>query len=218
MQIQRGRWSIVLLMPFFVSFCASSPRGVIIFCAGDRITAQAYPHFLQRLLNREGHPARVLNYGRSGNTSGEYLSFLVNNRERLIEEKPDVVLLQLGTNDLRTDLDETPTDRFRSNMKSIIEVFRSFRSRKGRIPLILIATIPPVPTLGSYPFNAESGRRVEAEINPAIRALAAEEGLSVVENYGLFVRRPDLLPDIHPSREGYRLLAENWRESLRSRF
>jgi len=215
MQIRRGRWSIVLMMPFFVSVCASPPRGMIILCAGDSITAQAYPHFLQRILNREGRPARVLNYGRSGNTSGEYLDFLTRNRARLIADKPDLVLIQLGTNDLRTDLDYTPTERFRSQMKKIVETFRTFRNRTGRIPVILLGTIPPVPAAGPLPFSAESARRVEAEINPAIRSLAAEEGLPVVDNHGLFIRRPELLPDVHPSRDGYRALAENWREGFR---
>lgn len=214
MHIQRGRLSIVLLLPFFVSVCVSSPRGVIVFCAGDSITAAAYPHFLQRLLNRDGFPARVLNYGRSGNTSGEYLDFMVKNMERLIAERPDFILLQLGTNDLRTDLDFTSTERFRDNLKNILAAFRKFRNRSGRIPSILLSTIPPVPTSGPFPFDAESLRRVEAEINPTIRALAAEEGILLVDNHGLFSRRPDLLPDVHPSREGYRLLAENWRAAL----
>jgi len=214
MHIQRGRLSIVLLMPFFVSVCVSSPRGVIVFCAGDSITAAAYPHFLQRGLNRDGLPARVLNHGRSGNTSGEYLDFLAKNMERLIAERPDFILLQLGTNDIRTDLDFTSTERFRDNMKKILAAFRKFRTRSGKIPSILLSTIPPVPSVGSLPFDAESLRRVEAEINPTIRALAAEEGLLLVDNHGLFSRRPDLLPDVHPSREGYRLLAENWRAAL----
>jgi len=215
MHIQRGRLSIVLLMPFFISVCVSSPRGVIVFCAGDSITAAAYPHFLQKILNRDGLPARVLNYGRSGNTSGEYLDFLVKNLERLIAEQPDFILLQLGTNDLRTDLDFTPTERFRANMKNILTAFRKFRNRNGRIPSILLATIPPVPSAGPLPFDAESLRRVEAEINPTIRALAAEEGILVVDHHGLFIRRPDLLPDVHPSREGYRLLAGNWSAALK---
>jgi lysophospholipase L1-like esterase len=214
MHIQRGRLSIVLLMPFFVSVCVSSPRGVIIFCAGDSITAAAYPHFLQRDLNRDGLPAKVLNHGRSGNTSGEYLDFLAKNMERLIAERPDFILLQVGTNDIRTDLDFTSTERFRDNMKKILAAFRQFRTRSGKIPSVLLSTIPPVPSAGPFPFDAESLRRVEAEINPTIRALAAEEGILLVDNHGLFSRRPDLLPDVHPSREGYRLLAENWRAAL----
>ena len=146
------------------------------------------------------------------------MNYLAKNRARLIAEKPDLVLIQLGTNDLRTDHDYTPTEQFRSRMKQIVDLFRTFRNRSGRIPEILVGTIPPVPTSGRFPFDAESARRVDAEINPAIRALAAEEGLAVVDNHGLFTRRPELLPDVHPSRDGYRALAENWREGIRSLF
>jgi len=214
MQIRIGRYSLLLLLPFFISVCASSPRGIIVFCAGDSITAGAYPHFLQRLFNGEGLRARVLNYGRSGFTSGQYLDFLERNTERLKAERPDFVLIQLGTNDARVDADHTPTDVFRSHMMKIIAVFRGFRSRSGNAPGILLATIPPVPEETPFPFAPESAERIGAEINPAIRSIAAEEKLPLVDNHALFLGRPDLLPDVHPSNDGYRILAGNWFSSL----
>jgi lysophospholipase L1-like esterase len=201
-------------MPFFVSVCAAPPRGVIVLCAGDSITAEAYPHFLQKLLNREGVRARVLNYGRSGNTSGEYLSFLRRNGAKLRAERPDVVLLQLGTNDVREDVDRTPADRFAANMKDIVSFFRSLESRGGDPPRVLLATIPPLPAGTEFPFTAESVRRVEGEINPAVRALARAEDLPLVDNHALFAGRPELLPGVHPTRDGYRFLAENWLAAL----
>jgi lysophospholipase L1-like esterase len=214
MKARAGRWLFLFWMIFLFSACVPSGKGVIIFCAGDSLTEEAYPLFLRRDLTREGIPARVLNYGRSGYTSGEYLSFLVKDKARLIEEKPDIVLLQLGTNDVRTDHDFTPTDRFRANMKGILAVFRSFRSRSGRIPRVFLAVIPDIPPGNHVNFNAESARRVEAEINPAIREIAAAEGITVVDQHAVFVRRPDLLPEIHPVREGYRLMAEAWEKAI----
>lgn len=214
-QIRVGRYSILLLLPFFVSVCTSAPRGVIVLCAGDSLTAEAYPHFLQQLLNKAGFRAKVLNYGRSGNTSGEYLSFLEKNKERLGAERPDFILLQLGTNDVRTDVDHTPTDVFKSNMKRIVAIFRGFSDRTGTPSHILLATILPVPETTPRPFTPESSKRVESEINPAVRALAEEERLPLVDNHGLFLDRPDLLPGVHPVRDGYRLMAENWSAALR---
>ena len=58
------------------------------------------------------------------------------------------------------------------------------------------------------------GTRVEAEINPAIRDIARRRGLILADNHALFAGRPDLLPDIHPSEEGYRVLAEAWHRIL----
>lgn len=215
MQIRIGRYSLLLLMPFFISVCASAPRGVIVFCAGDSITAGGYPHFLQRLFNGEGLRVRVLNYGRSGFTSGQYLDFLERNTERLKAERPDFILIQLGTNDVRVDADHTPTDVFRSHMMKIIAVFRGFRNRSGNAPGILLATIPPVPKETPLPFAPESAERVSAEINPAVRSIAAKENLPLVDNYALFLGRPDLLPDVHPSNDGYRFLAGNWFSALK---
>jgi lysophospholipase L1-like esterase len=202
-------------MPFFISFCSSPPRGYIVLCAGDSITAEAYPHFLQLLFNREGIRARVLNFGRSGNASGEYRRFLEENAERLKKERPEFILLQLGTNDVRVDGDHSRTDEFAANMKSIFGIFRAFSDRAGQPSRLLVATIPPIPEKTPLPFSPESSRRVAAEINPAIRALAAEAGIALVDNYALFADRPDFLAGVHPTREGYRRLAENWFAALR---
>jgi lysophospholipase L1-like esterase len=214
MHIRFGRTSVVLLMPFFISVCSSPPRGVVVLCAGDSITAEAYPHFLQRIFVRSGIRARVLNFGRSGFTSGEYRAFLERNLERLSRERPDAVLLQLGTNDVRVDGDRTSTGDFVENMRAITASFRAFRSRSGRPSILLLATIPPVPAGTPLPFSSESVRRVDEDINPAVRRLAADEGLGLVDNHALFVSRPELLPGVHPSREGYEALAENWHAVL----
>ncbi len=215
MHVRFGRFSVVWILPFFFSACSSPPRGFIILCAGDSITAQAYPHFLERLFARDGVRARVLNYGRSGFTSGEYRAFLEKNRERMSREHPDAVLLQLGTNDVRVDSDRTSAAEFSANMKAVADAFRSFRNRAGRPPILILATIPPVPPGTPLPFSGESVRRVEEEINPAVRALASGEGFPLVDNHALFVERPDLLPGIHPSRAGYQALAERWYSTVR---
>jgi len=214
-QIRLGRHSLVLLLPFFVSFCSSPPRGVIVLCAGDSITAAAYPHFLQRLFNREGIRARVLNYGRSGFSSGEYRRFLERGGDGLMGERPDFILLELGTNDLRVDGDHASTPEFEANMRAILSLLGGLRGRSGRPARVLLAAIPPLPEGTPLPFSPESSRRVEADINPAIRALAAEAGLSVVDIHALFAGCPDLLPGVHPSREGYQRMAEAWLAALK---
>jgi lysophospholipase L1-like esterase len=56
---------------------------------------------------------------------------------------------------------------------------------------------------------------VAREINPLIQNIAAAERLPVVDNYSPFLRSPELLPDVHPTSEGYRLMARNWLEALR---
>ena len=195
----------------FSSVCAPpAPRTVIILCAGDSLTDSEYPHDLQRLMARDGIPARVINFGRKGDTSGEYRRFLENHRAALADEHPDFILLQLGTNDVRLDGDLTDAPAFARNMRAILACFRGFTDRQGGTSSVLLASIPPVPESAAFPFGPASRERVVREINPALRDLAREERLVFVDNYALFSASPELLPGVHPSREGYRRLARNW--------
>jgi lysophospholipase L1-like esterase len=205
----------LLVAVIFCPSCGRPPRGIIILCAGDSLTDSEYPRHLQRLLAREGKRARVLNYGRKGHTSGEYLRFLRQQGASLAGEHPDFILLQLGTNDVRIDGDQTPAEDFGRNMEAIIGLFREFTGRRGERTRILLATIPPLPEDLSPPFGPLSRDRVVEEINPLIRRIGAAERLPVVDNYSLFVRSPEFLPDVHPTSEGYRLMARNWLEALR---
>ncbi|MCJ7613056.1 MAG: SGNH/GDSL hydrolase family protein [Candidatus Aminicenantes bacterium] len=211
-----ARTGLAVLIVFILSFasCARTVRSVIILCAGDSLTEQGYPRFLQRIMRRDGIRARVLNYVRSGFTSGQYLRYARDRTNELSSCRPDYILLQLGTNDVRLDGDRTPTARFEQNMKDIIALFRDFRTRQDRPSLIFLAAIPPVPENSAYPFSSESSRRVKDEINPVLKRLAQEAAVPLVDNYALFVRLPRLLPDIHPSEEGYRELAMSWYRAL----
>jgi lysophospholipase L1-like esterase len=201
-------------VPFLSTACSTPRRGVIILCAGDSLTDSEYPGDLERLLRRDGIPARVLNFGRKGNTSGEYLQFLEGRRAALAGERPDFVLLELGTNDVRLDGDRTSAPDFARNIRAIIAIFRGFSTRSGGRPAILLASIPPVPETAGFPFGPASGERVSREINPLIRDIAREERLVFVDNYAVFAASPELLPGVHPSREGYRRLARSWHEAL----
>lgn len=198
-----------------LSSCSSPPQGIIVFCAGDSITKAAYPRFLQRMFNKEDIRAKVLNYGRNGNNSGQYLNFLEKNKISMGTKRPDFILLQLGTNDVRIDQDNTSSDQFYKNMKKIIEIFRTFRNHSGKLPQIILSTIPPIPLDSPHPFSPQSNLRVEKEINPFIKKICNEEHLPLVDNYSLFTHSPHLLPEVHPSLEGYKQLAQNWYRTLK---
>ena len=131
--------------------CSRPERGVVILCAGDSITEQGYPRFLRAALRADGVRARVLNYGRSGNTSAEYLAFLDGNKEKLGAERPDIVLLELGTNDVRVDGDRATAGDFERNIREIVGVLRGFRTRTGEPPAIFLAAVPPVPEGTPFP-------------------------------------------------------------------
>jgi len=207
--------SLFLVLIFLLTFCSHEFPGFIIFCAGDSITEAGYPPFLKRILNKDGIRTKVLNFGRSGFTSGEYLRFLERNKKTLVAEEPDFVLLQLGTNDVREDGDSTSSEDFESNMGKIIDIFREFRNRRGEKTVILLATIPPIPIKTSFPFSSHSRERVKTEINPLIEKISEEKQILMVDNYSLFLKFPHLIFEVHPTQEGYRALAENWYQSLK---
>ncbi len=196
--------------------CSPPPkRNVIVLCAGDSLTELGYPRHLKRLMERGGVRARVLNRGRSGNTSGEYLSHLERSRARLEETHPDFILIMLGTNDVRFDGDRTEAAEFERNMRGILDTFSRFKTRSGDASRLLLALIPPVPAGAGFPFSPASAERIEKEINPILRRLAAEKNLDLVDQHSLFAADPSLLPGVHPTEEGYRRMAELWLEALK---
>jgi len=206
---------LVLTLILMLSFCTPTPEGVIILCAGDSITEAGYPKFLRQIFKNEGIRTKTLNHGRSGHSSREYLEFLKKNHAALTETCPDFVLLQLGTNDVRIDYDQTSADEFYHNMKGIIALLDQLKTRSGKQTRILLATIPPIHQDIPFPFAPESGKRVEEEINPIIQKIAGEEKIPLVDNHSLFLRSPHLLPDVHPSEQGYQALAQNWFNALK---
>lgn len=195
--------------------CSPHRSGVIILCAGDSLTNSEYPRHLRRLIRQEGRLVRVLNYGRKGNNSGEYLRFLEEKKSILAQTRPDFVLLQLGTNDVRVDGDFTPAEDFTRHMKAIIGIFHEFRNRRGGKVEILLGLVPPIPEVVSFPFSPRSRQRVSQEINPLLKKIAAEENVILVDNYSLFLTGPQLFSGIHPTSQGYKAMAENWHNALK---
>lgn len=208
-----GKSFILFILFAVVLTCSPSQRGVIVLCVGDSLIESPYPRYLKNILVSEGIRANILNFGRSGNTTGEYLSYLLNNKESLAVEHPDFICILLGTNDVRNDHDRIPKEQFYTNMKDIITIFNRFKDPDRKKSRILLSTIPPIPDGVPFPFTIESQERAVNEINPLIIKIGKEENIPVVDNTTLFLKEPGLLPEVHPTEEGYRRLVQNWFEA-----
>lgn len=101
---------------------------------GDSLTsgyglspAQSFPEQLQGYLQREGYSVRVENAGVSGDTTAGGLSRL----ESAIsgEQKPDLVIVALGANDM---LRQLPEEDARVNIEKIIQ-----KLQEKKIPVLL---------------------------------------------------------------------------------
>ncbi|MDH4198611.1 MAG: SGNH/GDSL hydrolase family protein, partial [Candidatus Aminicenantes bacterium] len=133
--------------------------------------------------------------------------------------RPDIILLQLGTNDAQPLREgRLRPDEFELNLRAIVRRFREFRDRAGRPSRILVASAPPF-------RDADAGAKNEIllkVINPTLRRVAGDEGLTFVDNHALLADRPDLYdPDgVHPNPRGEKRLARHWlhwiREALKS--
>lgn len=110
-----------------------------IVCFGDSITAgrgapagHSYPDYLQKLLDSRGYHYRVLNMGISGDTTKDAVSRLPN----VLAAHPDLVVVELGGNDMLRGLPITAT---RANLDRAISTLQ-----RARIKIALAGiTLPP---------------------------------------------------------------------------
>jgi len=196
------RTCLPLFFAALVSLSASA-RELTLVCLGDSLTEgygvapeESYPSVLERRLREDGLEVRVVNAGISGSTSASGLSRL---RWQLRAE-PDLLLLALGANDGLRGIDPASTRR---NLARVLELARDLE-----LPAVLAGMrLPPN-------YGAEHVEAFEA----LFPSLAKEYGVPLVPFLLEGVAaRPELnLADgIHPTAQGYRLVADNLLPVLR---
>ena len=180
-------------------------------CIGDSITwgftllnpwKQSYPALLQEKLGA-GYQVRNFGYNDASarfDADTPYVSKRVY-RDSL-EWNPDIVLLMLGTNDTKTR--NWDPDVFRRDYRKIVESYMSLPSHPR---VVLIAPIQAFlrmgkPILGVRPDNMEEG------VRPAIREIAEETGLELVDLHDLFTDNKYCYDGVHPQRIGAQMLAD----------
>jgi acyl-CoA thioesterase I len=114
-------------------------KGPLVVFLGDSLTAgygleadQAYPALVEKRLQKEGLPVRVLNAGVSGDTTAGGLTRL----DWLLSQQPDVVAVELGAND---GLRGLPLNQAEHNLREIV---RRSKAAGARV-LLLGMLIPP---------------------------------------------------------------------------
>lgn len=118
----------------------------LVLAFGDSLTAgyglkpnEAFPAQLQAALRKQGMAVRVHNAGVSGDTSAQGRSRL-NWVLRSLKRKPDLVILQLGGNDMLRGIDPAQT---RANLSAVLAELH-----KQKIPVLLAGMLAP-PNMGS---------------------------------------------------------------------
>jgi len=183
-------------------------------CIGDSITygdqianrdRDAYPAVLQRL---SGGRFVTGNFGVNGATALPVLfrewGSTAAARDALAFE-PDLAVVMLGINDLAFP------ERYSEYPAALAGVIRRFQALPSS-PRLFVCTLTPIAPPDQ---QAEVNHTIQTVFNPAIRAVAAETGASVIDISAAFPNRLDLLPDsVHPSAEGAEIIARTVLEAL----
>jgi lysophospholipase L1-like esterase len=184
---------LMLLTTVLLNSCSKAPQlpplpgNAVILAFGDSLTYgtgagenESYPALLEKAIGR-----RVINAGVPGEVSATGLQRLPSLLE---QEKPALVILCHGGNDLLQKLDQKA---LADNLRSMIRLARD----KG-VPVVMLAV--PSPDLSLSP-------------PPLYKEVAAELAVPLdLDSLSKILSKNSLKSDyIHPNTAGYRLLAEN---------
>ena len=178
---------------------------VKVVALGDSLTqgwlvSQGYLYFLREML-LDIYPSceiSLINRGIPGNTSEQGVERVYRD---VVSQKPDLTLVQFALNDAYTGVSQP---EFRENIKSIIISIQS--STESEVKLVT-----------SVPLTDEVENRHAGNFYSVLQSLASEYRLPLAEVHRYWSARmgEGLDPDdlyqfdgIHPTEEGYRIMAE----------
>ncbi|MFH1914213.1 MAG: arylesterase [Pseudomonadota bacterium] len=168
---------------------------VRIACFGDSLTEgyglnpdEALPAVLERMLTERGVPARCLNFGVSGDTTGDGLIRI----SRVLAARPDAAVVAFGANDCFIG---EPVETVRATLAAIIESLRALP-----VPVLLVGITAPLASDDDYRDHFES----------IFASLADQYGLDLFPD----ILAPyfgnselTLLDGLHPSAAGVEAMA-----------
>ena len=180
-------------------------------CVGDSITwgftilnpgKHGYPAVLQHLLGQE-YEVRNFGYNDAAarfDADTPYVTKKVYTES--LAWNPDIVILMLGTNDTKP-WNWNP-EIFRRDYVRLVDSYLALPSHPQVVLVapIRIFRVIRVPIIALNPDVLEEG------VRPAIREIAEQKGLQLVDLYGLFDNARHCRDGIHPQRRGARMLAE----------
>lgn len=201
------------------NFAKPQENQIRVACVGDSVTygmtmknwsKNAYPFLLRQML---GKNYCTQNFGFSGRTvmqSGDrpYMNEKLYTQSLTFE--PDIVILQIGSNDSKTK-NWTDTEEFKADYKKILESYIVLPSS----PKVFVCTPPP-----AFEYNGEVKYDIQAdiienEISPAIKEIAKEKNIPVIDLMELFSGHSELFNDgLHPNTDGGKLLANAVYEAI----
>jgi lysophospholipase L1-like esterase len=172
------------------------------------LAAEPYPLGVQRrLAGRFLQSFAVINEGVSGEVA--YQGGIARFHTVLLRDRPEVVLLMEGTNDLLNASGIEPALAALDNM--VVDTLNQGRR-------VCLATIPPQRPNGLTNRGVVAAR--VPPFNDRIRAIAAARNVPLVDVYNAM--KDDLtligIDDLHPTTRGIGVIADTFTEAIRANF
>ena len=174
-------------------------------CMGDSITNMtSYPQDLQTLLGSE---SVVGNFGYNGaavNFYSDRAYYFSDSFKDARAFQPNKVVIMLGTNDARTNLNGRIgnfTGNYEYMIQRMINGTRPFTSK----PQIFLVIPPPI-----FQNNLNLTISIYTEqIIPKIRQVTSDFGLSIIDVYTPLANHPEYFSDgVHPNIQGAQIIAD----------
>jgi acyl-CoA thioesterase-1 len=176
------------------SVTPGEPR--VLVALGDSLTAgfgvakdEAWPALIEARLRAEGYPYRVVNAGVSGDTTAGGLRRV----DWVLKARPDVVVVALGAND---GLRAQSVGAIEANLVAIVERLKASGAR------VLLAGMRMPPNYG-----AEYGRAY-ASVFPSVARRTGTPLMPFLLDGVAADRRLNQADGIHPTADGYRVIAD----------
>jgi len=172
----------------------------VLICYGDSLTAgygaptgRSYPDYLQSKLK-----LKVINKGVSGDTTGSALKrFKID----VLDNEPDIVIVELGANDL---LQGIKTSETKDNLNYIVDELLRKNIRVYVVKFYANQLI----------FNILKNDS-KKEFDEIFEELEEKEGVYIIEDIWKGVWNKHMYDNIHPNEIGYQKMGEIYLEELR---
>ena len=208
---------------------STEPFTIVTF--GDSTTAKrgqlvVYSMILQKDLPQQGLPVKVINAGIGGNTTQNAIARF---EKDVLQEKPDLVVIQFGINDSTVDVWKDPPTKssrvskaqYEANLRSLI---KQLKEKQIAVILMTPNSLRWTPRIkkqyGKPPYDANHSDGFNLFLKSyaeSVRQIAKENSVPLVDIYAAFETYAkqegqsahDLLLDgIHPNTKGQRMVAD----------
>jgi acyl-CoA thioesterase-1 len=200
-------------------FRAFKEKAIRIACIGNSITDYAFPGGASDAVEADAYPIRLnMLLGRGYFVENDGVTGLYLQKDakpassywgpqgklpKVFALQPNIITIKLGTNDSRAA--DWNTARYLRDYRSMIDTLKGMASHPA------IWSCLPIPSWqvnGAWPFSGISNDIIKDSTIPAIRKVAAEKSVPVIDAHTPFQNLKNLVPDgVHPNKAGQDTLA-----------